>query len=38
VWITDLPPNDTAGTIGDMVEQGAAAMQRTLAPGVGRGD
>jgi carbon monoxide dehydrogenase subunit G len=31
VWITDLLPNEAAGAIGGMIEQGAAAMQRTLA-------
>lgn len=34
VWITDVLPDDAAGPIGAMVEQGAAAIARTLG---GRG-
>jgi carbon monoxide dehydrogenase subunit G len=30
VWIIDLLPNDLAGSIASMVEQGAAAMKHTL--------
>jgi carbon monoxide dehydrogenase subunit G len=30
VWIADLLPNDLAGTIAGMIEQGMAAMKRTL--------
>jgi carbon monoxide dehydrogenase subunit G len=30
VWIADLLPNDLAGPIGDMMEQGMRAMQQTL--------
>ena len=30
VWIADLLPNDVAGAIGGMIEQGLAAMQRAL--------
>src|SRR5512145_2719086 len=30
VWITDVLPNDLAGPIGALVEQGAEAMKRTL--------
>jgi hypothetical protein len=30
VWITDLLPNDVAGPIGSMIEQGAAVMKQTL--------
>jgi hypothetical protein len=29
VWITDLLPNDVAGPIGSMIEQGAAVMKQT---------
>ncbi len=38
VWITDLLPNEAAEMIGGMIEQGSAAMQRTLARESGRGD
>ena len=30
VWIADLLPNDIAGVIAGMIEQGMAAMKRTL--------
>jgi len=30
VWIADLLPNDLAGPIGGMMEQGMRAMQQTL--------
>lgn len=30
VWITDLLPNELAGPIGVLIEQGVAAMQLTL--------
>ena len=30
VWIADLLPNDLAGLVGGMMEQGCAAMKRTL--------
>jgi len=30
VWIIDLLPNDMAGALGAMAEQGVAAMKRTL--------
>jgi len=30
VWIADLLPNDLAGAIAAMIEQGLAAMQKTL--------
>lgn len=30
VWVTDLLPHELATTIGALVEQGAAAMKRTL--------
>lgn len=30
VWITDVLPNDVAGTINPLIEQGAGIMQRTL--------
>jgi hypothetical protein len=30
VWIADLLPNALAGTIAGMIEQGMAAMKRTL--------
>jgi hypothetical protein len=30
VWIADLLPNDLAGTVAGMIEQGMAAMKRTL--------
>ena len=30
VWITDVLPDALAGPIGELVEQGAKAMQRTL--------
>jgi polyketide cyclase/dehydrase/lipid transport protein len=30
VWIVDLLPNDLAGPIGSMMEQGAAVMKHTL--------
>jgi hypothetical protein len=30
VWIADLLPHDLAGAIGGMMEQGCAAMKRTL--------
>ena len=33
VWIADLLPNDLAGPIGAMVEQGSAAIKRTLERG-----
>jgi carbon monoxide dehydrogenase subunit G len=29
-WITDLLPNELVPAIGDLIEEGAAAMQRTL--------
>ncbi len=30
IWITDLLPDEMAGPIGALIEQGAAAMKRTL--------
>lgn len=30
VWIVDLLPNDLAGTIGSMMEQGSAVMKQAL--------
>jgi hypothetical protein len=30
VWITDVLPNELAGPISALVEQGAAAMRKTL--------
>jgi len=30
VWTTDLLPNELAGAIGDLVEQGAEVMKKTL--------
>ena len=30
VWIADLLPNELAGAIREMMEQGAATMKRTL--------
>jgi hypothetical protein len=33
VWITDLLPNDLAGPIGALVEQGAGVMKKTLELG-----
>ena len=30
LWVADLMPHDMAGAIGGMMEQGAAAMKRTL--------
>ena len=30
VWIADLLPNDIAGAIAGMIDQGMAAMKRTL--------
>jgi hypothetical protein len=37
VWITDLLPNELAGPIGALIEQGAVAMKRTLELGSGSG-
>jgi hypothetical protein len=37
VWIADLLPNDLAGPIGEMMEQGMRAMQPTLAGVKGTG-
>jgi carbon monoxide dehydrogenase subunit G len=36
VWIADLLPNDLAGVIGAMIEQGMGVMQKTLQREVGR--
>jgi carbon monoxide dehydrogenase subunit G len=33
VWITDLLPNDLVGTIGQLIEQGADVMKKTLEHG-----
>jgi len=33
VWITDVLPNDAAGLIGALVEQGSAIIKRTLEQG-----
>ena len=30
VWIADLLPNDVAGVVGAMIEQGMGVMQKTL--------
>jgi hypothetical protein len=30
VWIADVAPDDVAGTVGEMMDLGARAMQRTL--------
>lgn len=30
IWIADLLPNDLAGTVAGMIEQGMGAMKRTL--------
>ena len=38
VWIIDLLPNDMAGAIGAMAEQGVAAMKKTLQGGGGSVD
>jgi carbon monoxide dehydrogenase subunit G len=37
VWIADLLPNDIAGAIAGMIEQGMAAMKRTLETQVASG-
>jgi len=34
VWITDLLPDDLAGLVGGMMEQGCAAMKQTLSGAV----
>ena len=36
VWIADLLPNDLAGVVGAMIEQGMGVMQKTLQSEVGR--
>jgi len=36
VWIADLLPNDLAGVVAGMIEQGMAVMQKTLQSEVGR--
>jgi len=36
VWIADLLPNDLAGTIAGMIEQGMDAMKRTLEAHAGK--
>ena len=36
VWIADLLPNDLAGVVGTMIEQGMGVMQKTLQSKVGR--
>ena len=36
VWIADLLPNDLAGVVGAMIEQGMGVMQKTLQREVGR--
>ena len=36
VWIADLLPNDLAGVVSAMIEQGMAVMQKTLQREVGR--
>jgi hypothetical protein len=35
VWITDLLPDELAGPVGELVEQGAAIMKRTLERAAG---
>jgi hypothetical protein len=30
VWVTDLLPDETAGAVGDLIEQAAPIMKRTL--------
>jgi hypothetical protein len=30
VWVTDLLPDETAGPVGDLIEQAAPIMKRTL--------
>lgn len=37
VWITDVLPDELAGPLGGMIEQGSAAMKRTLEGAPGRG-
>lgn len=36
VWIADLLPNDLADLVGGLMEQGSAAMKRTLERATGR--
>ena len=36
VWIADLLPNDLAGVVSAMIEQGMGVMQKTLQKEVGR--
>jgi carbon monoxide dehydrogenase subunit G len=36
VWIADLLPNELADLVGDLMEQGSAAMKRTLERAAGR--
>jgi hypothetical protein len=36
VWIADLLPNDLAGVVGAMIEQGMSVMQKTLQSEAGR--
>ena len=36
VWIADLLPNDLAGVVGAMIEQGMGVTQKTLQSEVGR--
>ena len=36
VWIADLLPNDLAGVVAGMIEQGMAVMQKTLQSEAGR--
>ena len=36
VWIADLLPNDLAGIVGAMIEQGMGVMQKTLQSEAGR--
>jgi carbon monoxide dehydrogenase subunit G len=37
IWIADLLPNELAGPIGAMIEEGSAAIKRTLERGGARG-
>ena len=37
VWLADLLPDDAGPRVAGMMEQGGAAMQRTLSQGDGRG-
>lgn len=36
VWVADMLPNDLAGTVADMIEQGMGVMKHTLEQGLKR--